>query len=73
MVNEMTASQKAAALQVYQQTLLAAQLQSGQIPQEQVSSIIVIDKADPHCQGGSLQKEHVHLSSISLLQHSVKT
>lgn len=35
MVNEMTASQKAAALQVYQQTLLAAQLQSGQIPQEQ--------------------------------------
>ena len=36
MVNEMTASQKAAALQLYQQTLLAAQMQTDHIQPEQV-------------------------------------
>jgi len=35
MVNEMTASQKAAALQLYQQTLLAAQMQTDHIQPEQ--------------------------------------
>eukprot|EP00090_Calanus_glacialis_P005529 TRINITY_DN14286_c0_g1_i1.p1 TRINITY_DN14286_c0_g1~~TRINITY_DN14286_c0_g1_i1.p1 ORF type:complete len:860 (-),score=202.55 TRINITY_DN14286_c0_g1_i1:162-2741(-) len=36
MVNEMTASQKAAALQLYQQTLLAAQMQTDQMQTDQM-------------------------------------
>jgi len=38
MVNEMTASQKAAALQLYQQTLLAAQMQTEQVQTDQVQN-----------------------------------